>query len=269
MDHLIKFLNKDYVGRFGGGGGDIKDSPKVNPVHDSKIEFNLNKFTFRSKPLKKFNKNEINIIYAGCSITYGEGVYEKEMWTTILTNKIQSLNSDKIVNGNNIAYPGASIKAIIKNLLGAIQITGNPNYIFISFPPVSRDLFYSKGRGQFINCFVHDFIHQDPLDTSIRYNQNFSYENNLLTATTIIFLLEEFCKSSNIKLIWGTWDENDNETFQKINFSNYLKINKKYEDNAIKTDSLNWEIGKDGVHPGAKWHLGLANYIFDSLKNEK
>jgi len=271
MDNLIKFLNKDYVGTFDVSlDGVINRIIKAeNQVDGPKIKYNLNKFGFRSKTLKKFDKNEINILYSGCSNTWGNGVFEEEMWSTILTNKMQILYPNKIINANNIAYPGASIKAIIKNLLGVIQITGNPDYIFISFPNVSRDLSYSKGYGYFINCFLQSFIHLNPNETSIKYNQNFSYENNLLTATTMIFLLEEFCKSSNIKLVWTEWEESDDEIFKKINFNNYLKINKNYENKAIKTNSPYWEIAKDGRHPGAKWHLGLANYIFDNLKNEK
>lgn len=268
MDHLIKFLNKDYVGRFGGGGGDLYK--RKEEIDGPKIKYTLNKFGFRSKEFKTFEKQNINILYSGCSFTWGDGVFEEEMWTNVLTNKIEELNPNKKVDSVNVAYPGANIKAIVKNLLGTTQKIGLPNYIFICFPPVARDLFYSKGYGQFFNCFVEDpGFPFEPQSVSRRYNHNFCYENNLLTSTTMIFLLEELCKSLNIKLFWTTWDNEDNKIFQKINFNNYLKINDEYQNKAIKTDSAYWEIGKDGIHPGAKWHTGIAEYMFDNLKNEK
>lgn len=268
MENLIKILNKDYIGRFGGGGGDLNKIK--NNFKGPKIEYNLNDFLFRSKKLTSFEKENINIIYSGCSNTYGEGVFEEDMWTTKLTNKIKILNPNKKIDTNNIAYPGASIKSIIKNLLGVTQKIGLPDYIFICFPSVGRDLFYSQGYAKFFNCFVEDPARPlEPVNVNKKYNNSFSYENNLLTSTTMIFLLEELCKSSNIKLFWTTWNNEDDKIFQKINFSNYLKINYEYENKVIKTNSPFWEIGQDNSHPGAKWHAGIAEYMFDSLKNEK
>jgi hypothetical protein len=270
MEHLIKFLNKDYIGRFGGGGGDASLIDRGKKLKGPKIEYNLNKFLFRSKELKDFQKENMNILYSGCSNTWGDGVFEEEMWTNILTNKIETLNLNKKIDSNNIAYPGSNVKGIIKNLLGTTQKIGLPNYIFICFPSITRDLFYSKGYAQFFNCFVEDpAAPLEPVSVGKKYNHNFSYENNLLTSTTMIFLLEELCKSSNIKLFWTTWDDDDDKIFQKMNFNNYFKINYEYENKAIKTNSPYWEVAQDGFHPGAKWHAGIAEYMFDILKNEK
>jgi hypothetical protein len=265
VDHLIKFFNKKYVGRFGIGGKERTDL-RVRQLSGPEIEYKSNRFGFRSKELKKFDPNNINIIYSGCSNTWGEGVFEKDIWGNILADKIKTIHQNKHIDNNNIAYSGANIKSIIKNILSVIEITENPNYLFVCFPSVSRDLHYSDKHKTFINCFVNDFYLLDPVDVQIKYNKNFSQENNFLTSTTMIFLLESFCKHANIKFYWTTWDEKDDKIFQKINFNNYIKIDNKYELEAKNTNSPYWEIAKDNLHPGAKWHLGVANNIFFNLK---
>ena len=72
-------------------------------------------------------------------------------------------------------------------------------------------------------------------------------------------------------MIYYTIKKKNDPTNRKINIYIFdiCWERKDYENKATKTDSPYWEVGKDGMHPGAKWHLGLANYIFDNLKNEK
>ena len=98
MDHLIKFLNKEYVGRFGIGGKE-KTNLRAKEISGPEIKYRSNRLGFRSKELKKFDSNNINIIYSGCSNTWGEGVFEEEVCdhcsckTTVVNNLLESQTS--------------------------------------------------------------------------------------------------------------------------------------------------------------------------------
>jgi hypothetical protein len=261
---ILRFLDNKYIGRYVIGGSDHKGK-KYNYVKGPEIPYKVNSFGFRSKELKKLKKNSIKILYSGCSNTYGEGVFENQIWGNVLANKIKTSTGMDIDN-NNIAYSGASIQSIIRNLFGILKITENPDYLFICFPSSSRNLYYDKKHNGFVNCFILNNGPVEPLDVQIKYNKVFIKENNLLNSTTMLFLLEHFCESSNIKLLWTTWDEEDDSVFKELSFNNYVKINKDFENNALPNGELDyWEVGQDGEHPGARWHQALADNFFYSL----
>jgi hypothetical protein len=252
-EHSDKFLNihEKY----------FPDSNNVDP----KI-YSLNNRGFRTKNFKKYNNNSTKILFAGCSNTYGEALPINLIWPTLLKNKMNSIYND--LDDYNVAYPAASIHSIIRNIIFFVKEFGKPDYLFIMFPGMNRDLFYSSKDNDFINGLIwNEYLFCDKT-TQQKFNLSYIEENNILLSTTFLYMLEEFCKNSNIKLVWSTWREKDQNLFKDLNFENFILLN--VESNKININELpHWDIAQDGHHPGTSWSTQVADAYFDWVINEK
>lgn len=228
--------------------------------------YSLNNGGFRTKNFKKYNIYSTKILFAGCSNTYGEGLPIDFIWPTLLKNKMYKIYQD--LDDYNIGYPAASIHSIIRNVMFFIKKYGNPDYLFIMFPGVNRDLFYSSEKNDFINGLIWNQYLRSDKTTQQKFNLNYIEENAILLSTTFLYMLEEFCKNSNIKLIWSTWREQDQDLFKDLNFNNFILLN--INNNEANTNNFpHWDVAQDGYHPGTSWSIQVANAYFDWVLNEK
>jgi hypothetical protein len=232
---------------------------------DKKI-YSLNNLGFRTKNFKEYNSNSTKILFAGCSNTYGEALPIDFIWPTLLKNKMYSVYDD--LDDYNIAYPAASIHSIIRNIIFFIKEFGKPDYLFVMFPVMSRDLSYSSKNNDFVNGLIWNEYLSCDKTTQQKFNLSYIEEDSILLSTTFLYMLEEFCKNSNIKLVWSTWKERDQDLFKDLNFKNFILLNIK--DNSINTNELPyWDIAQDGYHPGTSWSTQVADTYFDWVINEK
>jgi hypothetical protein len=111
--------------------------------HGPELTYRVNRQGFRSKHFQKLDPNKINILYAGCSWTFGEGIVEEHAWSNILSNKIQE-HCKKEVDYHNVSAMGASPHLIIKNVMAFIRNYGKPDYLFIEMSDHSRAITYSS-----------------------------------------------------------------------------------------------------------------------------
>lgn len=247
--------NSTYINMY--SYSDNPDDVSKSKLQDGpEIIYNLNSYGFRSKEFDTIKNDTISVLYGGCSVTFGSSMFEEFMWSNILTSKIGTTDS------YNISYAGASIFSIVKNTMAFIRKYGKPNYLFICFPSITRNLYFNEEQDQFLNCFV--FPYTNPTKFEKKYIENFVIENSVLYSVEFIHMLESFCQESGIKLFWTTWNEDDDKIYSDINFKSYIKIK---ENNLINdSDIPYWDIAKDMSHPGSKWNIGLANQFYDAVK---
>ena len=228
--------------------------------------YSLNSKGFRTKNFKKYDDHSTKILFAGCSNTFGEALPINFIWPTILKNKMYTIYED--LDDYNIAYPAASIHSIVRNVIFFIKKYGKPDYLFIMFPGVNRDLFYSSEKNDFINGLIWNEYLSCNKTTQQKFNLNYIEENSILLSTTFLYMIEEFCKSLNINLVWSTWREKDQNLFKDLNFENFIILN--LEDNKININNFpHWDIAQDGHHPGTSWSIQVADTYFDWVINEK
>ena len=79
--------------------------------------YKLNQDGFRSKDFLEFDKDKNNILFAGCSITFGQGLPEDLVWPQALISRLESNNPKEIFDSYNIGLPGVGIFTICKNIL--------------------------------------------------------------------------------------------------------------------------------------------------------
>jgi hypothetical protein len=257
-----------------------EDSPEyVKNIKDD-ILYTLNKQYFRSDSFEKFNNENINILYAGCSFTFGMGIPDDFLWTNLLTNKIQE-TTDKKVDPYNIGFRGFSNYLIIKNIMSFIRNYGKPDYIFALFPDCARDFIFNDFDNNYGYVFPRFFNAKGSSKFEVNYTKNFTYETNIMRSSDMIKHLEDFCYFANIKLYWTSWYYPDYKIYKNNNFlslvetdTSFLQANAGYQrmytdiEHGVQYPYMNtnnlpyWDLARDLVHPGTAWTHHISSEFF-------
>ena len=258
------------------------------------FNYKINSEGFRSKSFNEFNVNDKNILFAGCSMTFGVGLPENLTWTDILLNKINSSGLDKYT-AYNIGAPGVGIEIIYKNVLAFVESVGKPDKICILFPNISRGIIYDEAIKAFIYSDVN--LNRDKKVFDQKYKDIYSHEYQLYKIISVINSLEIICKAKGIDLFWSTWEFDGETFFECLDFKNFLPFNEDIwlkmqlppgfyntkDDNTkekkmeylIKCQQLEeknlekmpyWSSARDG-HPGLYFMQTVAENFFKEMKN--
>lgn len=88
--------------------------------------------------------NGKHIVFAGCSITFGEGIPLEHTWAYKTYAKISE--KENTSGYYNIAQSGSSSNWIIIQALKYIRDYGVPDVLFINFPEATRELGYMENK---------------------------------------------------------------------------------------------------------------------------
>ena len=199
---------------------------------DGTNSYKVNKHQYRSKEFEK----DADLLFAGCSITYGEGVVEPAIWGNLVASKLN-------LKGFNLGIPGGSVHFIVNNLFNYFQEFGNPKNLLCIFPDFLRMEMYS------------DYSHMRSdlditKDKELSGYQNYHlllYPNNeyakiskqphvaseiipkeltLSLSIQHIKFLEMYCLEAGINFLWGTWHEEQENYILKNNllFKNFIDL---------------------------------------------
>jgi hypothetical protein len=247
--------------------------------------YKLNQDGFRSTDFLEFDKNKNNILFAGCSITFGQGLPEDLVWPQVLMSSLISSNPKENSVSYNIGLPGVGIFTICKNILAFIESVGVPDKIFVLFPNISRGFMYSEERSDFIHS---DMPTNKDLDSDdYRYIKSYQHMEQVLTVVTLINSLESICQSLDIDLMWSTWEFDGNALFNELNFKNFVTFsedpwekyvspfqfnkNRTNRETMFKRYNKNnlpyWTSARDG-HPGSYFMQNIADNFLKEIKNE-
>jgi hypothetical protein len=114
------------------------------------VEYKINSDGFRTEHFEDSTDKDI-ILATGCSFTFGLGLPEKYTWPKLLEAE---LNKDAdLFKLYNLGFPGHGYFIIIKNIFSFIKKYGKPKAIFIVFPNINRDVYFSKIRKKVLNAF--------------------------------------------------------------------------------------------------------------------
>lgn len=145
--------------------------------------------------------NDVDILTAGCSHTFGSGLPFEYTWS----QQLQKLMPNKKIA--TLAWPGYSIQKIISSIFIYFKKIGNPKMIICNFPDFYRMLFLLKDShiicGYYSN--IEDNIFFDKKDKKELKNSIPSPYWGFYLSYDYILMLEQYCSSNNISLIWSTW----------------------------------------------------------------
>lgn len=253
------------------------------PGYDQKIQYRLNKQLFRSQHFKQLDESNINILYAGCSITYGDGLPEELIWSGMLTSKLKDFYIKNNVESFNVASSGLAIDNIINNIYKFIHLYGKPTYLFMLLPDLGRQTYFVKKDKKYMPVHLSVNIFDAPAETG-KHLHTFSIEDSMFYNFSLIHQLEIFCKMVDIKLVWSFWAQEEYLYYKKESFDSifYEKLDKdgdpfkskhvlgrggplengKYEN---KNKLPFWLIAQDNSHPGTAYHEMKSNEFFNEV----
>jgi hypothetical protein len=249
--------------------------PNKNP----QVVYKLNKQGFRSENFEPLNSKNLNILISGCSVTFGQGVFQEHSWPELFS-KTLSQSSSKPIKMHNLGIMGASIYLIVKNLMAFIRRYGAPDQIYLFLPPYSRKLVYDEAGDNFHNIVMskqgyHKLAHKKDLSEK-RFYDSYCEEDSLLFAITLMGIFENFCEARNIDLVWTSYATlADFDIYSKVGFKFYRQYdapdsefynNYKTLMHLIPENKYNiphWNEGADVDHPGAAWHQDISRLFLD------
>lgn len=235
----------------------------------------LNSLGFRSE---EFGLG--GIVFAGCSETFGCGGTIENTWAHILNNRLNSSHY------YNLGMPGAGFQDIINTCVDYIN-KYVPETLFVLFPDMERMIGFYQDRYiprvrkigksfMFHSSWLDDEFISDNSPKFTKYSEfrEFDYFNLFVTFLLAIKMFENFCKSNNVKLYWGTWvDESHSRDSFNLNkhiqdylvknegeINNYVYV--AYKDiKELKDDVINTGLSfvKDDGHLGSVYHKHWAD----------
>jgi hypothetical protein len=161
-----------------------------------------------------------SIVALGCSLTLGQGMPQDLRWSDLLSKKINR-------SIGNISYSGAAINKDVSSFLGMVhQYQYVPEILICNFANFER-FYFVDGSGSYMRDW---YINYSPKKTKVtapwNYEEILPYEWVYYQNLDHIKMLEAFCESNGIKLIWSCWSNSlseEDENFLKENFRHYVQ----------------------------------------------
>jgi hypothetical protein len=254
---------------------------------DIYTEYNLNNFGYRDEDWHA----PANILAAGCSNTYGVGVPYNGTWPKLLQNFTKK-------NVHNLSRPGSSIQEIIFQLFSYFKNFGNPETLLCLFPDPFRMQIPTKKNLSTVGGInkedeISNLYLQHKTDTNISdrkkylkipydYTETIPMEVPLFFSMKLIHILEQYCNSNNINLVWSSWDRNIKDVFDSLDlpFDNYYgneeltmeaiedsTCHSEYKDLFLQyfDQGQDIEYGIEYAHPGVHRHIHIAESFHKRL----
>lgn len=267
--------------------------------HDIVQEYRLNSSGYRSPEFI----NNVDLLVSGCSFTYGMGVPENGTWGAMLAKSTG-------MSYNNLSQNGASIPWMVRQLFSYFKEYGNPKVLVCLFPNLTRSFFSSnseiliadngyveestKDLDESKSIYNIELASTLPLKKRPKYSKKPHHLEDVMNLDFIVQIamqniraLEQYCRASNIKFIWGSWSQpfchmmETDGLSNEYDFSHYVKTGYQiWEDEATpgchqelsEIYGSAFDMGTDDLqgqpHFGVHRHAHFAEAFRDRLTNE-
>ncbi len=254
-----------------------------NMTVDIDTEYKVNNFGFRDKNWEGYAE----VLAVGCSNTYGVGLPSDGVWPSILAKKINK-------EIRNLSKPGVSIQELVFQIFAYCKEFGNPKTIVCLFPdpfrmivPTKKDFLIanninSVGPTETVQLNRQESV-KEYLKRPYNYNDFLTMEFPLFFSMKALHMLEQYCNSNEIELIWSCWDFNVHDVFNKIEklpFNSFVndelyhydnpgnECHEEYREIFLKYFDRGQDIenGYEHSHPGVHWQIHVAEIFYKNLK---
>lgn len=242
--------------------------------------FNINSKGFRSEDFKKDHDGK-HILFAGCSISYGTGLYAKETWPHLLYNKIKE--KEDVSGYYNISVPASSIFDNVINIFKYIDNYSKPDVIFLNLPDIARlytlienldpEVIDWKSKVSFEEKDGFDYFKDKYFHSLHSYKNNIEstviYEN-LIYIYQYLLMLEVFCTTNNIELYIYSWSSTTNNflTNDSVELRSFYNVSRPSARwlHDYKTENKEDEfylVARDDSHDGTAYHSFWSKEMYD------
>ncbi len=233
----------------------------------AKITYRLNNVGQRSDDFNQLDNSKTNILFAGCSVTFGDYLPENFTWPHHVYKYFKDLNID-VGPLNVVSFPGASGPKIIYNIFKYFNNYGIPDYLFILMPDIFRHYAPEKDAKSFYP--FAKYIDGDEITESLKpFNRIYEFQQFYRILEIISTLL-------NIKLYTTSWSDSTNRIMSNFNFNTYETVDYNYQQvvsdldiNYLNLYDKDFHIkAGDGIHPGFFSQFTYAQYFINRAKND-
>jgi hypothetical protein len=284
---------------------EIRDlSTELSPMHLEQLrlgednnEYVLNRYGYRSAEFI----DSPEMIVAGCSMTYGEGVPDAGRWGNFLAKDLNVFDSYV-----NLGIRGASVGQIVLNVFAYIEKYGKPKYLFCLFPNLERlefvfhkDLIVDKYgtrpkdflelgsdyQRSYTHLYDSNQVPSKYLKSPVDMQDVIPTEYATYLASGYIQMLATYCRDAGITFRWATWNDRFYRSAKKYGYLSFVD-NQKTMRTAIYSDKdtdkfagaechlelldkyeKNFYIGLDkSGHWGIHHHVHMAEEFSESLQ---
>ena len=246
---------------------------------DGTVTYSYNKEGFRSDNFSRVHDG-IHILFAGCSQTEGIGSPFETIWGKRLHDSL-SLNN-KLSGYFSIARSGYGWQKIILNFIAYAEKYGYPDYLFALLPNVGRFWQWDSedNRWWYVQRFPNGHGLGVTVDSRKKYFAEIPLSVEEHRKLFIDFIagwkvFEKLCKDNGVKLLWASWDQQENKNYLSSNFSkNYIHlsneeflefIERERPDGKMQKHDMKRRDGHDGILFHEYWKLKFL----ERIKNEK
>lgn len=273
-------------------------------ISKSGVVYRSNSYGYRSED---FDSPQ-DLLILGCSQTLGVGIDDEFSWPVLLSNKLNTKFARLSVGGDSIQ--GQVIKAF-----EYFRVVGNPKIIVATFPlfrlelPILKDIFDFKKMSidynkdalkhkkvysvQSINSVKNvDTYLKKPISPENIFTKEFSIYINFI----FISMLEQYCRSNNIKIIWNIWEDYEKSLYKYIesekslnhilenyhfgdmetedpfnrlaDFESNLTCHSEYKNHPFFNKASDWTEENPG-HWSVHKHIHVAESFYREIKNRK
>lgn len=222
---------------------------------DGTVEYDYNNEFFRSHDFITDHSSEKHILFAGCSQTEGVGAPLETVWSKVLLN---SINADNNSNYGfySIAKSGYGWQKVISTYMLYIEKYGVPEFLFVLLPNLGRFYEWDEENNKYV--YVQRYpngggVSTDQLDESkvpswLFIEKPFTLKEHRKCFVDFVIswkMFEKYAEAMGTKLIWGSWDYEENKNYKLANFSkNYIDITPEGLLNFIETQRPNGKMEK-------------------------
>jgi len=156
-------------------------------------------------------------LFAGCSVTFGDGLPDQFRWSRILYNEIELENKGPF---QCLSFLGGGADKIVGNIIKYCSKFGNPDTIFILFSDFTRHVTYDIENDKFLSKINLNYYENEAgiIDGINPYDLFIQTQNYLR-------ILEIYCKVNGINLITSSIDSGTSLAMSKIDLRNFKQLN--------------------------------------------
>lgn len=189
--------------------------PGENIKDDGSVTYQYNKDGFRSDEFK-INNSKYTVVFGGCSETEGVGGNLDEVWSYKLYKELK--NKYNIENYYSLGKAGYGWHKIILNFLIYAEKYGNPTHFFVLLPNIGRNYFWDENLNawnynqKYTNFYLNKTVHNKNILFDCIKHKDYFIEFSVGWK-----IFEKYCNSHNIKLLFSTWEYEENNNLMFAN----------------------------------------------------
>lgn len=236
---------------------------------NKKITYTMNNEGHRSEDFVRVDPNKTNILFAGCSSTFGEGIPEETRWVNRVHSQIDNAGPLQV-----IGIPGAGADRLVSNMFKYFDKYGNPDYVFVMFADFSRHIEFDDldSGSKFKNVLMFDYEKKELVIT------NDKMETLLFQFQNYCRMLEIYCRANNIRLYTSSWDGLTSEEVLKTDLKSFDRMPfykmPEYFSNLSKDDLDGLDkrlyfLARDGHHDGTIRHRFVGDHFIKRVLDDK